>query len=307
MIAHVRYATTGCVSLENVHPFARELWGINFVFAHNGQVPKFDDSTPLEQQPLLGKTTIDDLHYNPVGDTDSEAVFCAILNALKREFDDLPTLPVLHGFLSRLCKEIIAGDEETTIFNFLLGCGKYTQFAFSWPGKRPGSKVWNGLYYIVRQPPFKSASLVDVDYSIDFEKFTKSNDRVAVITTKPLTDEEGWTEFERGQLIMFDKGLPHNTPRCCEHVELEGRGLSSTCFQRRRGNSMSSESMASVPLTSEGSKFFQLRRGNSMSEAVSSLPPTSEGLLSTIAPRSPTSTVNVPGIRIGSPIGRVML
>lgn len=269
MIAHVRYATTGCVSLENVHPFSRELWGINFAFAHNGQVPKFDDSTPLEEQPLLGETTLDDLHYHPVGDTDSEAVFCAILNALKREFEDLPTLPVLHGFLSKLCKEIIAGDEETTIFNFLLGCGKYTQFAFSWPGKRPGSKVWNGLYYIVRSPPFKSASLVDVDYSIDFAKYTKSNDRVAVITTKPLTDEEGWTEFERGQLIMFDKGLPYRSPRCCECVEQEGRGLTSKCFQRRRASSVSSASMGS-------------------------LPPSSERLLSTNAPASPKSALDAP-------------
>ena len=33
-----------------------------------------------------------DIHYRPVGDTDSEAVFCAILNALKAEFDTLPTL-----------------------------------------------------------------------------------------------------------------------------------------------------------------------------------------------------------------------
>lgn len=244
MIAHVRYATTGAVSLENVHPFSRELWGIHWTFAHNGQVPKFDDSTPLEAQPLLGKTTVKDLHYNPVGDTDSEAVFCAVLNAVKAEFQSLPTLPVLHGFLSKLCQEIIKGDEETTIFNFLLGCGKYTQFAFSWPGRRPGSKVWNGLYYIVRSPPFQTASLVDADYSIDFAKFnTKPNDRVAVITTKPLTDETGWTEFERGQLIMFDKGLPHRSPRCCEQVEKEGRGLSSKCFRTVRASSISSATM----------------------------------------------------------------
>ena len=243
MIAHVRYATTGSVSLENVHPFSRELWGIHWTFAHNGQVPKFDDSTPLEAQPLLGKTTVQDLHYNPVGETDSEAVFCAILNALKAEFKSLPTLPILHGFLSKLCKEIIQGDEETTIFNFLLGCGKYTQFAFSWPGRRPGSKVWNGLYYIVRSAPFQTASLVDADYSIDFAKFAKSNDRVAVITTKPLTDEKGWREFEKGQLIMFDKGLPHRSPRCCEQVEKEGRGLSSKCFERSRTSSISSATM----------------------------------------------------------------
>mmetsp|Transcript_11002 Transcript_11002/g.26604 ORF Transcript_11002/g.26604 Transcript_11002/m.26604 type:complete len:332 (+) Transcript_11002:100-1095(+) len=246
MIAHVRYATTGAVSLENVHPFSRELWGIHWTFAHNGQVPKFDHSTPLEAQPLLGSTSTKDLHYHPVGDTDSEAVFCAILNAVKAEFQSLPTLPVLHRFLSQLCKEIIEGDEETTIFNFLLGCGKYTQFAFSWPGRRPGSKVWNGLYYIVRSPPFQTASLVDADYTIDFAKFTNSNDRVAVITTKPLTDEKGWTEFERGQLIMFDKGLPHRSPRCCEQVEKEGRGLKSKCFQRLRACSISSATTCSI-------------------------------------------------------------
>lgn len=234
MIAHIRYATTGAVSLENVHPFSRELWGIMWTFAHNGDIPKFNDSTPLEQQPLLGRTTRDDLHYNPVGDTDSEAVFCAILNALKVEFDYLPTLPVLHGFLSRISQEIIQGDEESTIFNFLLGCGKFTTFAYSWPGQRPGSKVWNGLYYLIREPPFAEARLIDVDYSLDFSEVTTPNDRVALITTKPLTNEEGWKEFKRGQLLMFDKGLAYKSPRCCELVEKEGRGLCTKFFERRR-------------------------------------------------------------------------
>ena len=35
------------------------------------------------------------MFYHPIGDTDSEAVFCAILNALRAEFNELPTLPVL--------------------------------------------------------------------------------------------------------------------------------------------------------------------------------------------------------------------
>ena len=32
MMAHIRYATQGEVSLENVHPFSRELWGIQWTF-----------------------------------------------------------------------------------------------------------------------------------------------------------------------------------------------------------------------------------------------------------------------------------
>jgi len=175
----------------------------------------------------LGHTMREDIHYHSVGDTDSEAVFCAILNALSVEFPDgLPTLPVLHEFLAILCHEITEQD-PSTIFNFLLGCGQYTLFAYSWPGQRAGSKVWNGLYYLVRQPPFRSAKLLDVDLEIDFARVTTPGDRVAVIATKPLTEEPGWVEFKRGELLMFDKGLPYRTPKCCEIVEKEGRGLFS--------------------------------------------------------------------------------
>ena len=272
-MAHIRYATSGGVSLANVHPFNRELWGIQYSFAHNGQVPKFDDSTSQIDQPLLGKTTESDIHYHPVGDTDSEAVFCAILNALKAEFDTLPTLPILHGFLSQICHEIIQGEEDSTIFNFLLGCGQYTMFAYSWPGRRPGSLIWNGLYYIVREPPFSTAQLVDVDYSIDFEKHTTPSDRVAVITTKPLTSEEGWKEFKKGQLLMFDKGLPYNTPSCCELVEREGRGLYSKCYPRSKCSVSSSSPvtdnvLSSAPPSSSSSSSSAI--SSSMSKCLSS-------------------------------------
>lgn len=92
---------------------------------------------------------------------------------------------------------------------------------------------WYGLYYLVRQPPFSTAKLLDTDYEIDFRRVTSPADSVAVITTKPLTEEEGWTEFKRGELLMFDKGLPYRTPKCCEVVEKEGRGLFSKCVTRK--------------------------------------------------------------------------
>ena len=246
MLAHIRYATQGEVSLENVHPFSRVWKGVQITFCHNGDCPHFgsNDGGTTQQQlynsdgnvgnhntvhlPLLGQTTPSDVIYHPVGDTDSEAVFCAILNALHVEFPDgLPTLPVLHEFLSVLCNEIIAQHPKSTIFNFLLGCGQHTLFAYSWPGKRPTSDVWNGLYYIVREPPFNTAKLLDTDYEIDFRRVTTPDDRVAVITTKPLTEEAGWTEFQRNELIMFNRGIPYRTPKCCQIAEEEGCGLSS--------------------------------------------------------------------------------
>lgn len=255
MLAHIRYATQGEVSLENVHPFSRVWKGVQMTFCHNGDCPHFGTSGTTQQQlhsnggddegtavnlPLLGQTTPSDVIYHPVGDTDSEAVFCAILNALHVEFPNgLPTLPVLHEFLSVLCNEIIAQHPESTIFNFLLGCGQHTLFAYSWPGKRPTSNVWNGLYYIVREPPFSTAKLLDTDYEIDFRRVTTPNDRVAVITTKPLTEEAGWTEFRRNELIMFNRGIPYRTPKCCQIAEEEGRGLSSKLVKSKCSSRLS--------------------------------------------------------------------
>lgn len=62
------------------------------------------------------------------------------------------------------------------------------------------------LHYIVRRWPFSTAHLVDADVSIDFAKYTTPEDRVAVIATQPLTDNEVWTAFEPGDLLMFQHG-----------------------------------------------------------------------------------------------------
>jgi predicted glutamine amidotransferase len=70
MLAHIRYATQGEVSLENVHPFVRVWKGVQMTFCHNGECPQFCNS----RTPLLGKTV--ERIYHPVGDTDSEAGEC---------------------------------------------------------------------------------------------------------------------------------------------------------------------------------------------------------------------------------------
>mmetsp|Transcript_7115 Transcript_7115/g.15697 ORF Transcript_7115/g.15697 Transcript_7115/m.15697 type:complete len:425 (+) Transcript_7115:52-1326(+) len=257
MVSHIRYATRGEVKLENVHPFQREMWGISFCFAHNGDVSSFDrsqfatnevvDCTTDSNSPKLNKLNkscvkipwignsigakdTGERPYNPIGATDSEALFCAILNALRARFDTLPSLPVMHSAIQSLCHEIVSIDDQyegTTILNFLLGCGPHIQFAYSWPGAREGSKVWNGLHYLVREPPFGSAHLSDCDYTINFATKTTEEDRVAVIATAPLTDDEDWVEIKRGQLILFDDGLPHMAPDDCYEAELRKHGLKS--------------------------------------------------------------------------------
>jgi predicted glutamine amidotransferase len=234
MMGHIRYATVGKVDFANVHPFSREMWGIQWCFCHNGEIPMFTENPTRRLKVLGGRNSPckEEAYYHPIGTTDSEATFCAILNALRVRFQTLPSLPVLYEALQELCQAIVEYDREATIFNFLLSCGPHTLWAYSWPGRRPGSKVWNGLYYAVREYSFsKFVQLRDVDHSVNFRQLTEKDDCVSVIATKPLTKDEKWKELSRGQLILFDQGKPHMSIKELFQVELLGHGLNSTVLE----------------------------------------------------------------------------
>lgn len=70
-ISHIRHATQGSVSLANTQPFTRELAGRAHVFAHNGNLPGIYSSEAF----ALGS-------YHPVGQSDSEHAFCALLQRM---------------------------------------------------------------------------------------------------------------------------------------------------------------------------------------------------------------------------------
>ncbi|KAL7465727.1 hypothetical protein ACHAXS_006052 [Conticribra weissflogii] len=269
VVAHIRYATRGEVKMENVHPFVRKIWGREFCFAHNGDVSCFDPSVFNHLQsegkdgdcrpnlPWIGnslgvKETKGNRHFFPIGDTDSEAIFCAILNALLAKFDDMPDLDVLHAAIALLCEEIIALDaamsakigamtntgngnhgnssakttSNVTILNFLMGCGSHAQFAYSWPGKREGSTVWNGLHYSLVKQGSNGG-----ERQTSCHEINRSEDGIAVIATAPLASENefdennDWVEIQRGQLILFEDGRPRYSSTSlnidCNYSELE--------------------------------------------------------------------------------------
>ncbi|CAB3649351.1 class II glutamine amidotransferase [Paraburkholderia rhynchosiae] len=178
-IAHIRKATQGHILLENCHPFMRELWGRHWIFAHNGDLKAYS--------PVLTGV------YQAVGTTDSELAFCALLEGLRKAFPGAqqPPLNELFTALETLTREIT----QFGVFNFLMSNGQ-ALFAH----------CSTHLHYIVRRWPFSTAHLVDADVSIDFAKYTTPEDRVAVIATQPLTDNEVWTAFQPGDLMMFQHG-----------------------------------------------------------------------------------------------------
>jgi len=178
VIAHIRKATQGMVALENCHPFVRECWGINWVFAHNGDLTGF-------MPELNGQ-------FLPIGNTDSERAFCYVLQQLRLQFGNrAPDLAELTAALSGLFREIA----RFGTFNMMLSNGSALFVHCS-----------TNMHYLVRQHPFNTAHLSDRDITVDFASLTTPKDRVAVIATEPLTNNETWTAFRSGELKVFVDG-----------------------------------------------------------------------------------------------------
>ncbi len=178
VVAHIRKATQGDVRLENTHPFMRELWGFYWIFAHNGNILDFNPK-------VLGP-------YVPVGTTDSEKLFCWMMQELRLRYgNSCPDTESLFSSISELSKEIGQQGE----FNFLMSNGNLLFAHCS-----------TQLTHIIRKAPFSTASLKDQDLTVDFSSVTSEKDRVAIIATTPLTDDENWIRLEPGTLYLFQEG-----------------------------------------------------------------------------------------------------
>ena len=175
-ICHIRQANVGDICLANTHPFTRELWGRYWVFAHNGQLSDF--------APELG-------FYEPVGTTDSEALFCDMLNHLRQHCDrHTPTAEVVQRLVS-----LSEGNARQGVFNLLLSNGDWLLTYCS-----------TKMACITRRAPFGPARLKDADMMVDFKSETTPDDIVSVIVTEPLTSDETWDIYQPGEWRLWRKG-----------------------------------------------------------------------------------------------------
>lgn len=154
--------------------------GRYWIFAHNGNLTDF-------LPPLDGS-------FTPVGQTDSERAFCWLLQNLRQRFGSrAPSQTNLFDVLHQLTLDLAVRGA----CNYLLSNGDCLFAHCS-----------TQLSYIIRQAPFAVAHLRDQDLSIDFSTVTTPEDRVAVIATVPLTDNECWTTMPNGSLWLFEEGAP---------------------------------------------------------------------------------------------------
>ncbi|MDH2998132.1 class II glutamine amidotransferase [Pasteurellaceae bacterium LFhippo2] len=193
VIAHIRKATKGDVNLENTHPFIRELWGENWVFAHNGTVEDIN---------ICPKT-----HYQPIGTTDSEAAFCCIVGQLKDRFPEQPSEQEMFDAIIEITSKIATHG----VFNFIMSNGHWMI-----------ARCSTNLHYVTRKAPFGTA-LRDDDVMIDFREYTQESDKVTIITTQPLTKNEPWKKMKNGGYVFFKDGdvlfeVEGTLPECKPHV-----------------------------------------------------------------------------------------
>jgi glutamine amidotransferase len=192
-LSHIRLATFGNRSLRNTQPFLRELGGRMHVFAHNGDLPA------LLEQP-------DDPHapFRPVGDTDSERAFCALLTRLAPLWRDacgaVPALSERFGVLAAHAAEW----RRLGPSNFLYADGDALFVHADRRTQRDGRIRAPGLY-LLQRCCWRSAPEL-ADSGVELQTIRQD---VALVASTPLTDEL-WQPLGEGELIALSDGACFN-------------------------------------------------------------------------------------------------
>jgi predicted glutamine amidotransferase len=190
VIAHIRHATQGGVLLANTQPFARELGGRMHVFAHNGMLPgverAFARSSP---------------RFRPVGETDSEAAFCALLDRLAPLWDGEPA-PVAerHAEVRRFAEDMRALGPA----NFLY-CDGEVLFAHGHRRKQADGRIaWPGLHVLTRRCAIDRDALPASGVDIAPAPGPQA---LVLFASVPLS-QEAWRPIEEGDVVAAAAGEP---------------------------------------------------------------------------------------------------
>lgn len=178
-VGHVRITSRGKIAHKNTHPFLREMNGKEYVFAHNGTLQNYEQ---LE----LGR-------FRPVGDTDSEYIFCHLLHSIERRGVDKWTRSDFEWLANKM-SEI----NEYGRFNAIFSDGEYLFCYHDING-------YNGLHFIHRVPPYGPIKLIDEHWNINLAEEKDEAQRGYIIATRELTDEK-WVRFSPSELIVFKDG-----------------------------------------------------------------------------------------------------
>ena len=188
-ISHIRRATRGAVSLANTQPFARHLAGRMHVFAHNGDLPGIEHSDVL----ACGR-------YRPLGATDSEHAFCALLERMHELWTSPSLLPALDQRLA-VVSQFAADVRRLGPANFLYADGE-TLFAHGHRRLHPdtGDVKPPGLFVLSRK-----CAAADEAVHVGGMSVAPGFQEVSLIASVPLS-AENWRPLAAGELVAVSAG-----------------------------------------------------------------------------------------------------
>lgn len=188
VLSHIRKATRGDVALRNSQPFIRELGGAWHVFAHNGDLPE------IEHDARFGAES-----YRPVGETDSERAFCALLDRLRALWRGGAT-PALPERL-RVVEAFAAELRQLGPANFIY-CDGDALFAHADRRHQDDGRIAPpGLWRLARHCP-RGGELAADGLRI---RAHDGEQEVVLFASVPLT-AEAWVPLAAGEIVVARHG-----------------------------------------------------------------------------------------------------
>ncbi len=187
VLAHIRKASIGAKTFSNTQPYLRELAGRMHVFVHNGSLPGIFKTSEVALD-----------RFHPLGETDSEYAFCALLAELESLWDgiaqpsELARLNVVEDFAEKLRKLGAA--------NFLYSDG---ELVFAHSHRRiqdDGELRAPGLYSLNRS--CERGPDVEETGGVCLRNQTRE---LTLFASVPLTSET-WVAMEEGQVLCARAG-----------------------------------------------------------------------------------------------------
>ncbi len=179
VVAHVRRATVGEISIENTHPFHHGNW----IFAHNGTIPNFD------QLRFKMLDHMDPLHRSEIkGSTDSEHIFRYLLS-LQLQQPERGLMGNLHDAVRHVLSWSAEIDPKAKVgLNIVLTDGEHLV----------GARMNRSLFYLQRDYVFACP----ICGKSHVHHKPKAEYRSIEIASEPVTHGEYWYEVPNGSIFQ---------------------------------------------------------------------------------------------------------
>ena len=185
-VLHIRHATWGALSDANTQPFSRTWGRRDWLMAHAGSLDRKEPDVPGP--------------FEPVGSTDTEQLFCGILNRfVERNWRSLAEvdLDVVLEWLGQL--------NDVGEMTMCLTDGRDLLVH----ADRRGAALWLGTL----TPPYEKIAFGDTDLDVDLTRRGAKSRRGMIVCTDELAPRDGdatraitWRKLEPGTLLIIREG-----------------------------------------------------------------------------------------------------